>query len=331
MIKSLAAGACALAVPFAVAAVLAAQPAPPAVSPQRALLNQYCVGCHNQRAKAAGQEAARKLTLDDLDVAKIGEHAEAWEMVVRKMRAGMMPPANARRPDKATYNGFITWLETELDRGAQPYMPPPGLHRLNRTEYANVVRDLLDLDIDPAQYLPSDDSTHGFDNMAGTLGISSTLVEAYVSASAKISRLAIGEPAAPTLVVYRTPEDTSQDYHIEGLPFGTRGGMLVTHVFPSDGEYTVTVTPIFGDNMSPTGFGSVPCEKLDVLLDGERLQLMDWQGGRRFGAAEANCDGRASGRRGRGAAPGGGIGRGAAGNPLSDIPKMTVRFKTTAG
>jgi len=345
MVKSLVAGACALAVPFAVAVVPAAQPAPPA-SPQRALINQYCVSCHNQRAKAAGQEAARKLTLDDLDVTKVGEHAEAWEMVVRKLRAGMMPPANSRRPDKATYNGFITWLETELDRSAQPYMPPPGLHRLNRTEYANVVRDLLDLDIDPAQYLPSDDSTHGFDNIAGALGLSSTLVEAYVSAAAKISRLAIGEPAQATLVIYRTPEDTSQDYHIEGLPFGTRGGMLVKHVFPSDGEYTVTVTPIFGDNMSPTGFGSVPCEKLEMLLDGERLDLIDWQGSRRFGAPQANCGGPAAGQRGRGAAPaaGGGRGRGAAAGPPGGGQQgpeaffggrggtpMRVRFKTTAG
>src|SRR5262249_12189651 len=293
-----------------------------------------------------GQEGASKLTLDDLDVAKVSERPDAWEMVVRKMRAGMMPPANARRPDKATYNGFITWLETELDRGAQPYMPPPGLHRLNRTEYANVVHDLLDLDIDPAQYLPSDDSTHGFDNIAGALGISSTLVEAYVSAAAKISRLAIGEPTQPTLVIYRTPEDTSQDYHIEGLPFGTRGGMLVKHVFPSDGEYSVTVTPIFGDNMSPTGFGSVPCEKLEILLDGARLSLIDWQGSRRFGAPQANCgDGPPAGQRGRGAAPGaGGRGRGAAPGPATGGQQgpeaffggrggtpMRVRFKTTAG
>ena len=336
----------AAAVPLVVA-VSAQTQAPPPVSPQRALLNQYCVGCHNQRARDAGQEAARKLTLDDLDVAKVGEHAEQWEMVVRKLRAGMMPPANARRPDKATYNGFITWLEGELDRSAQPYTPPPGLHRLNRTEYANAVRDLLDLDIDPAQYLPSDDSTHGFDNIAGALGISSTLVEAYVSAAAKISRLAIGEPAPPTLVIYRTPEDTSQDYHIEGLPFGTRGGMLVKHVFPSDGEYTITVTPIFGDNMSPTGFGSVPCEKLEVLLDGERLDVIDWQGSRRFGAPQANCGGGPPpGQRGRGAAPaaGGGRGRGAVGVPSGGGQQgpeaffggrggtpMRVRFKTTAG
>src|SRR5205823_4652699 len=200
-----------------------------------------------------------------------------------------MPPSGARRPDKATYDGFIAWLEGELDRNAAPYAPQPGLHRLNRTEYSNVIRDVLDLDVDASAYLPSDDSTHGFDNMAGTLGISSTLVEAYVSAAGKISRLAIGEPAPPTLVVYRTPEDSSQDYHIEGLPFGTRGGMLVKHEFPSDGEYTITVTPIFGDNMSPTGFGSIPCEKLEVMLDGARLELLDWQGGGRFGVAPPNC------------------------------------------
>src|SRR5262245_1288355 len=228
-------------------------------SPHRTLLNQYCIGCHSQRAKAAGQEAGRKLTLDDVDLARVADHPEIWERVVRKLRAGMMPPANARRPDKAASSAFITWLEHALDRSAQPHRPPPGLHRLNRTEYANVIRDLFDLEIDPAQYLPSDDSTYGFDNIAGALGISSTLVEAYVSAAGKISRLAIGEPASPTLVVYRTPEDTSQDYHIEGLPFGTRGGLLVKHIFPSDGEYTVTVTPIFGDNMSPAGFGSIPC------------------------------------------------------------------------
>jgi mono/diheme cytochrome c family protein len=356
LLKTFVVAACGAAIPFAVAAAgqssaPASQAAPqppaaasaPAVSPQRALLNQYCVGCHNQRAKSAGQEAARKLTLDEIDVTRVGDHADIWETVVRKLRAGMMPPSGVRRPDKATYNGFITWLENELDRNAQPYMPPPGLHRLNRTEYANVVRDLLDLDIDPAQYLPSDDSTHGFDNIAGALGISSTLVEAYVSAAGKISRLAIGEPTAPTLVVYRTPEDTSQDYHIEGLPFGTRGGMLVQHLFPSDGEYTVTVTPIFGDNMSPTGFGSVPCEKLEVLMDGERLQLLDWQGGRRFGTPVADCGGQTGGRGGRGAAPGGGRGRTSLGPPgggqqgpeaffggRGGTP-MRVRFKTTAG
>jgi mono/diheme cytochrome c family protein len=312
--------------------------APDTSQSPRALVDRYCVGCHGQKAKAAGQDSARKLTLDDVDMTQIAERADVWERVVRKLRAGMMPPAGVRRPDKATYENFISWLENELDEGAQPYAPPPGLHRLNRTEYANAVRDLLNLEIDPAAYLPSDDSTHGFDNIAGALGLSSTLVEAYVSAAGKISRLALGAPAQPTLTVYRTPEDTSQDYHIEGLPFGTRGGMLVKHVFPSDGEYTVTVTPIFGDNMSPTGFGSVPCEKLEILLDGERLQLMDWQGSRRFGSTD-NC----AGRGGRGAAAAGGRGRGAVGPPgggqqgpeaffggRGGTP-MRVRFRTTAG
>lgn len=292
-------------------------PAAPAATPQRALLNQYCVTCHNQRMKTAG------LMLDGADLAKVGENAEVWEKVVRKLRAGMMPPAGSRRPDQATYTALITWLENELDRNAQDHLPPPGLHRLNRTEYANVIRDLLDLEIDPAKYLPSDDSTHGFDNIAGALGISSTLVEAYVSAASKISRLALGQADTAGLVVYRAPEDTSQDYHIEGLPFGTRGGMLVEHVFPSDGEYAVTVTPIFGDNMSPAGFGSVPCERLEISLDGERLQLMDWQGGGR--APAANCGGRrqAAGRSGQ-AGPEAFFG-GRGGTP------MRVRFKTTAG
>jgi len=322
-------------------------------SPQRELLDRYCVGCHSQRAKAAGQEPARKLTLDDVDVARAGEHPEIWERVIRKMRAGMMPPAGSRRPEKPAYDGFITWLETEVDRTATAYAPPPGLHRLNRTEYTNAIRDILDLDIDANALLPGDDSTYGFDNIAGALGISSTLVEAYISAAGKISRLAIGEPATAGLVIYRTPEDTSQDYHIEGLPFGTRGGMLVRHVFPSDGEYSITVTPIFGDNMSPAGFGSVPCEKIEILLDGERVQLMDWQGSRRFGTPESNCGGAAgqtAGQRGRGAGPGaagaagGRGGRAGAAGPAGGGQQgpeaffggrggtpMRVRVKTTAG
>jgi hypothetical protein len=257
---------------------------------EQQLLQQFCYACHSERAKAAGVDSAKKLTLDTLDASDVHRDAKTWELVARKLRAGMMPPADTRRPDPATYESMVAWLEGELDRDALPYTPPPGLHRLNRTEYANSIRDLLDLPIDAAKYLPSDDSTSGFDNIAGALGISSTLVEAYVTAAQKISRLAIGEPEDPTLVVYRAREDTSQDYQVEGLPFGTRGGLLVEHVFPSDGEYTVTVTPIFGDNMTPIGFGSVPCERLEVLLDGARLSLMDWNGGGR--APETECRGR---------------------------------------
>jgi len=266
--------------------------APPAITAAREqqLLQQFCYGCHNARVQAMGLDSAKKLTLDTLDTADVHRDAKTWELVARKMRAGMMPPVDMRRPDPATFEAMIAWLENELDRDAKPYTPAPGLHRLNRTEYANSIRDLLDLPIDPAKYLPSDDSTSGFDNIAGALGISSTLVEAYVTAAQKISRVAVGEPEDPTLVVYRTREDTSQDYHVEGLPFGTRGGLLVEHLFPSDGEYTITVTPIFGDNMTPIGFGSVACEQIEFLLDAERLALVDWNGGGRAPATE--CRGR---------------------------------------
>jgi mono/diheme cytochrome c family protein len=284
------------------------------------LFTRYCVSCHNEKAKASGVDSSRKLTIDNINFHELRKSAEKAELIVRKMRAGMMPPANVRRPEPKVYKAMIAWLENELDRTAVPYTPAPGLHRFNRTEYANAIHDLLDLDVDPAKYLPSDDSTHGFDNIAGALGISSTLVESYVTAAGKISRLAIGEATPPTLVVYRTPEDTSQDYHIEGLPFGTRGGMLIPHEFPADGEYSITTTPIFGDNMSPTGFGSVPCEKLEVLLDGDRLTLLDWQGGGRFGVTPASCGGKAPAA----AAP-------QTFQQRQQIPKMTVKVKVTAG
>src|SRR6187551_725761 len=285
-------------------------PSPAAASPanqlattatqEKALLDTYCLSCHSERAKAT-MDSARKLTIDALDVNNLHKDRKTWELIVRKLRAGMMPPPGLRRPEPAVYESMIAYLENEIDRTAQAYTPAPGLHRLNRTEYTNMVRDMLDLDIDASKYLPNDDSTYGFDNIAGALGLSSTLVEAYVTAAQKISRLAIGEPEQPTLVVHRAPEDTSQDYHVEGLPFGTRGGLIVPHVFPSDGEYTITVTPIFGDNMSPQGFGSVACEKIEILLDAERLQLLDWQGGGRGGGG--NCGG-AGGGRGRGGAGG---------------------------
>lgn len=231
-----------------------------------ALIDQYCVTCHNERAMTGN------LALDVMDLDDIPANAEIWEAVVSKLGAGMMPPSGAPRPEKATYEGLRTWVEGELDAAAVPHLPPPGLHRMNRTEYANAIRDLLDLRIDPSLLLPSDDSSYGFDNMAGTLGLSSTLVEAYISAAQKISRLAMGTETNPLQITYRAPSDTSQDYHIEGLPFGTRGGMRIDHEFPSDGEYVVTVMPVRGDNMSPGPFGSVDGEQLEVLLDGELVE-----------------------------------------------------------
>jgi mono/diheme cytochrome c family protein len=291
---------------------------------QRAFLKQYCVACHGDRARAAGMDSARKLSVDALDPSNVAHDARTWELMVRKLRAGMMPPAGLKRPDPPALEAMIASFETELDRTAVPNTPAPGLHRLNRTEYANVIRDLLDLEIDASTYLPSDDSTSGFDNIAGALGISSTLVEAYVSAAQKISRLALGYPEQPTLSVYRTREDTSQNYHVEGMPFGTRGGLLVEHLFPSDGEYQLTVTPIFGDNMSPTGFGSVPCERVEILLDGDRLQLIDWVGGGRMPAANCGPGRTRPEVRGGQSGPEAFFG-GRGGSP------MRVRFKTTAG
>src|SRR2546430_3123840 len=163
------------------AAVKAKAPAPDAAA-QRALVDQYCVTCHNARLKTAN------LLLDQLDLAHLGDHAEVGEKVIRKLRAGMMPPTGMRRPDPATLQSLIRWMENELDRSAVTHLPPPGLHRLNRTEYANAVRDLLGLEVDATKFLPSDDSTHGFDNMAGSIAILPAPLEGIPPAEGQRSR-----------------------------------------------------------------------------------------------------------------------------------------------
>src|SRR3989442_4227880 len=238
------------------------------VATERALVDQYCVTCHNARLKTAN------LLLDQLDLAHLGDHAEVGEKVIRKLRAGMMPPTGMRRPDPATLQSLIRWMENDLDRSAVTHLPPPGLHRLNRTEYANAVRDLLGLEVDATKFLPSDDSTHGFDNMAGTLTMSPALMEAYLSAAGKISRLAIGDVSAPTQAVFDVPPDTAQNYHIEGLPFGTRGGILIKYQFPADGEYTFKVKGVTGYFQAV--LGGIKGEQIEVTVDGERVKLFDW-------------------------------------------------------
>jgi hypothetical protein len=244
---------------------------------ERALIARYCLGCHSQNAKKSGMESALRITLDELDPAHVEQNPEEWERVVRKIRAGMMPPSGLPRPDAATYESMTAWLETELDRQAVSHVPPPGLHRMNRSEYSNAIRDLLALEIDPSKYLPTDDSTRGFDNIAGALSLSPALLESYVSAAAKISRMAMGRVNAPTEAVYRVPEDSSQELHIEGMPFRTRGGMKIEHEFPADGEYGISVYPINKGNMDlNTAFGDIKGEKLDLIIDGERVQLFDW-------------------------------------------------------
>jgi mono/diheme cytochrome c family protein len=238
------------------------------VATQRAVVDKYCVGCHNAKLKTAN------LLLDQLDMAHLGDHAEVGEKVVRKLRAGMMPPTGMPQPDPAARQGLITWMESELDRSAVAYLPAPGLHRLNRTEYTNAVRDVLGLEVDATKFLPPDDSTRGFDNIAGALTLSPSLMEAYLSAAGKISRLAIGDVSAPTQAVFEVPGDTAQNYHIEGLPFGTRGGILIKYQFPADGEYTFKVKGVTGYFQAV--LGGVKGEQLEVTVDGERVRLFDW-------------------------------------------------------
>jgi hypothetical protein len=234
-------------------------------------IRAFCTDCHNN------VEQVGDLSLERLDFADVGRHAETWEKVVRKLRAGMMPPPDGPRPDEETYVALVAWISGELDAGHKAYLPPPGAHRLNRAEYANVIRDLLAIEVDASQFLPSDDSSRGFDNQAGTLGLSPTLLEAYLSAAGKISRLALGRVDSPTQAMYRVAEDTTQNYHVEGLPFGTRGGILVEHWFPADGEYNIKVFSVNLGNMGNfRPFGEVRGEQLEVLLDGERVALFDW-------------------------------------------------------
>ncbi len=239
---------------------------------QRSTIDGFCIDCHNDIEKVSG------LSLESLRLSDIDEHRETWERVVRKLRAGMMPPADGGpRPDAETYENLMTFVETELDRTSELVVPPPGLHRLNRVEYANAVRDLLSVEFDPATYLPPDDSSNGFDNQAGALSLSPALLEAYLTTSGKLARLALGTATEPTQAVYRVPEDRTQDYHVEGLPFGTRGGTLFEHHFPADGEYNIK---IFSVNLGNMGnfrpFGDVDGEELIVLVDGEEVGRFDW-------------------------------------------------------
>ena len=237
-------------------------------SPQRALLDQYCVGCHNERSLTAD------LALDTLDVDNVAMAPDVWERVVRKLRAGSMPPLPRPRPDRVTYENFTTWLESELDRVAAAD-PNPGrteaFHRLNRTEYHNAVRDLLDLEVDVAELLSADGASYGFDNIAGVLGVSPTLLEGYLRAARKISRIAVGRPVpSATTETFRVTNDLSQDDWVAGMPFGTRGGATFRYNFPQDGEYVVRVALARGTGGQLAIF-DVP-HTLEVSLDDETVQ-----------------------------------------------------------
>src|SRR6188768_3270442 len=233
----------------------------------RALLDQYCVTCHNDRLKTAN------LSLQGLDLTKVSDQSELWEKVIRKLRAGVMPPPDLPRPSLADYEGLRDWLETEVDRTAATKVLPGAvvLHRLNRTEYANAIRDLLDLRIDVTTLLPPDDSANGFDNIAGSLTISPTLLESYATAAARVARMAVGYWKSPAEATYLASSDASQNHRLEGMPFGTRGGIVARHDFPADGEYKFSIQNF--------GIGSfVPNEQLALIIDGERAHTWRYRG-----------------------------------------------------
>jgi mono/diheme cytochrome c family protein len=239
----------------------------------RAVLDQYCVSCHNDRLKVAG------LTLSQVDLARIGEHAEVLENVVQKLRTGTMPPAAApKHPDPATVARALSALEGALDREAMRH-PNPGratLRRVNRTEYGNSIRDLLQLDLDVRSSLPPDDAGYGFDNIAAVLKVSPSLLERYLAVARQVSRTAVGTATALNTATYKVPGDLTQSNHLDGLPFGTRGGIVAHHTFAADGEYTIKVR--LGRTIWMTVRGMQERHQLDVLLDGERVKLFELGG-----------------------------------------------------
>jgi len=240
---------------------------------QNALVKQYCVGCHNDRNK----DRTSGLSFQSFDAAAVTEHADTVERMIRRLRSGMMPPVGAKRPDQASINGLVTAFETKIDRAAA-LNPNPGWRpsqRLNRAEYQRAVKDLLAVDVDVNAYLPADTLSDGFDNIADSQTISSTLMEGYLRAASQISRLAVGDRnASPTSATWKVPRTASQMRHVEGAPLGTRGGLSVLHVFPADGEYFFKIML----HMGPTGDlfgGPYRGEQIEVSIDGERAVLMD--------------------------------------------------------
>ena len=236
------------------------------------VINQDCVGCHNQRATTSA--TASGVVLDSSDLTHVADHAAMWEKVIKKLRAGAMPPAGMPRPDVATGNALISFLENTLDRKATA-RPNPGRHlphRLNRAEYQNAIRDLLALEVDASTLLPPDDSVDGFDNNADSLGVSPSLLERYLSAAAKISALAVGDPGiGASSETYRIRGDASQTGQNDALPPGTRGGLMALHTFPLDGEYVIKV------KLLEINLGSIRGleyqNQLEVTVDGERVLL----------------------------------------------------------
>jgi len=252
--------------------VAATRVAGPSSSDLQQTITKYCAGCHNERNKSAA--TSNGVILEKADLNQVVDHGEMWERVVRKLRAGVMPPVGMPRPDEATRSALVSFLETTLDRSAAEH-PDPGRHlpqRLNRAEYQNSIRDLLALEVDASMLLPPDDSADGFDNNADVLSVSPALLERYLSAAAKISALAVGDPnIGANSETYRIRGDASQTGQNEDLPAGTRGGLAALHTFPLDGEYVIKV------KLLEINLGSVRGlqyrHELEVTIDGERVLL----------------------------------------------------------
>jgi hypothetical protein len=260
-----------------------AQPRPAAAQSHKATLDKYCVTCHSDRLKTAG------LTLESIDTTNIAAAPDVWEKVVRKVRVGMMPPQGSPAPDAASRTALVTWLTGQLDAHAATHPDPgrPLVHRLNRAEYGNAIRDLLDLEIDPSSLLPADDSAYGFDNVADVLGVSPVLLERYLSAAGKVSALAVGDPESGVASeTFRIRQDASQDRHVEGLPIGTVGGMLAHTTLPLDGEYVIQPR-LFRTNLGAMR-GLEYEHQLEITVDGTRVHLASFGGDEDFKASLRN-------------------------------------------
>lgn len=248
----------------------------PAVMPvasQQTLVDKYCAGCHNEDTQSGG------FSWTEIDLANPGKSARQVEKVIRRVRAGLMPPASAARPDEASAKAFVSALEAGLDgaAAAKPYAGAPELHRLNRAQYRNAIRELLALDVDVSSLLPPDSYSGGFDNISDSLTVTPTLVQGYVRAASKISREAVGDQkVSPSTSIYNVPKVVNQMRHVDGAPIGTRGGISVMHNFPADGEYTFKLKfyydyleTLFGQNLPPNLQG----QEIEVSIDGGRAAI----------------------------------------------------------
>src|SRR5262245_35551874 len=256
---------------LAVVTLGAAQPAAPPPDPQTALVKQYCAGCHSDKGKAG------QLSLASFDATKAADNASVAEKMIRKLRAGMMPPPGARRPDEASLAALAETLETRIDARAAT-RPSPGwrpFQRLNRAEYARAVKDLLDVEVDVTAFLPPDSISAGFDNVADSQAFSPALMAGYLRAASQVTALAVGDvDAAVGEAHYRVPKTSSQLRRVEGAPLGTRGGVSVVHTFPADGDYVFRME-LHGNADGFLYGGPAAGEQIELSIDGARRSILD--------------------------------------------------------